>query len=70
MQLAGRIEKLPPYLFVEINRKIAEKRARGEEIITFAIGDPDLPTPPHVLERLCEAAITKHKTKESRAEKQ
>ncbi|MFC1990913.1 LL-diaminopimelate aminotransferase [Chloroflexota bacterium] len=56
MKLARRIEKLPPYLFVEINKKIAEKRAKGEEIITFAIGDPDIPTPPHIIDRLCQAA--------------
>ncbi|MBM4448780.1 MAG: LL-diaminopimelate aminotransferase [Chloroflexi bacterium] len=56
MRLAKRVEKLPPYLFVEISRKIAEKKARGEEVISFAIGDPDIPTPPHVIDRLCEAA--------------
>lgn len=56
MKVAGRIEKLQPYLFVEINRKIAEKKAKGEDIISFAIGDPDLPTPPHVIERLCREA--------------
>ncbi len=56
MRLSRRIEKLPPYLFVEINKKIAEKRARGEEIISFAIGDPDIPTPPHIIDRLCKEA--------------
>lgn len=56
MRVAKRIEKLPPYLFVEISRKIAEKQARGEEVISFAIGDPDIPTPPHIIERLCQAA--------------
>lgn len=56
MKLSGRIEKLQPYLFVEINKKIAEKRAKGEEIISFAIGDPDIPTPPHIIDRLCQAA--------------
>jgi len=56
MRLAKRVEKLPPYLFVEINRKIAEKKARGEEVISFAIGDPDIPTPQHVINRLCVAA--------------
>ena len=56
MKLASRVEKLPPYLFVGITRKIAEKRAKGEEIISFAIGDPDLPTPEHIVDRLCEAA--------------
>ena len=56
MKIARRIEALKPYLFVEINKKIAEKRARGEEVISFAIGDPDIPTPPHVIKKLCEAA--------------
>ena len=56
MELAERIRKLPPYLFVEISRKIAEKRAQGVDIVTFGIGDPDLPTPKHILEALKEAA--------------
>ena len=56
MKMARRIENLPPYLFVEIIKKINEKRAKGEEVISFAIGDPDMPTPPHIMERLCQAA--------------
>ena len=56
MKFSRRMEKLRPYLFVEINKKIAEKRAKGEEIISFAIGDPDIPTPPHIIDRLCQAA--------------
>ena len=56
MKLSKRVENLPPYLFVEISRKIAEKKARGEAIISFAIGDPDIPTPSHIIERLCQAA--------------
>jgi LL-diaminopimelate aminotransferase len=56
MQLAHRIDKLPPYLFVEISRKIAEKRAQGVDVISFGIGDPDIPTPPHVIDALVEAA--------------
>ena len=56
MRMARRIEHLPPYLFVEINRKIAEKRANGENIISFATGDPDIPTPEHIIEKLCIAA--------------
>jgi LL-diaminopimelate aminotransferase len=56
MKLARRVEKLPPYLFVEISRKIAEKKAKGKEVISFGIGDPDLPTPPHIISRLCSAA--------------
>ena len=56
MRLARRIEKLPPYLFTAISRKIAEKRAAGVDVISFAIGDPDLPTPRHILDALHEAA--------------
>jgi LL-diaminopimelate aminotransferase len=56
MQLARRVQQLPPYLFAEISRKIAEKRAQGVDVISFGIGDPDLPTPPHVVEALKRAA--------------
>lgn len=56
MRLSKRLDKLPPYLFVEINRKIAEKKARGEDIISFAIGDPDMPTPSNIIDELCRAA--------------
>ena len=56
MRLSRRIERLKPYLFVEINKKIAEKKAKGEEVISFAIGDPDIPTPSHIIERLCQSA--------------
>ncbi|MXW31432.1 MAG: LL-diaminopimelate aminotransferase, partial [Chloroflexi bacterium] len=49
MQLANRLDQLPPYLFLEISRKIAEKRAQGMDVISFGIGDPDIPTPKHIL---------------------
>ncbi len=56
MKVARRIEGLQPYLFVEINKKIAEKRAKGEEVINFAVGDPDFPTPPNIIESFAKAA--------------
>jgi LL-diaminopimelate aminotransferase len=56
MRTAKRIEKLPPYLFAEIDRKVAEAKARGADIISFGVGDPDLPTPPHIVDALVEAA--------------
>ncbi|MDP6633172.1 MAG: aminotransferase class I/II-fold pyridoxal phosphate-dependent enzyme, partial [Dehalococcoidales bacterium] len=56
MKIAKRMETLPPYLFVEISRKIAEKKAKGEDVISFGIGDPDIPTPAHIIERLCREA--------------
>jgi len=54
--MAKRIENLPPYLFVEITKRIAEKKAKGEDVISFAIGDPDIPTPPHIIDKLVQAA--------------
>ena len=56
MRTAKRIEKLPPYLFAEIDRKVAEAKARGADIISFGVGDPDLPSPPHVIEALQKAS--------------
>ena len=56
MKFANRIEKLPPYLFAQISKKVAEKKAQGIDVISFGIGDPDLPTPPHILDALAAAA--------------
>ena len=56
MEIADRIKDLPPYLFVTISKKIAEKKAQGEEIISFGIGDPDMPTPVGILDSLCQHA--------------
>ncbi|TET25471.1 MAG: LL-diaminopimelate aminotransferase [Dehalococcoidia bacterium] len=56
MKLSRRISNLPPYFFVEITKKIAEKKARGEDVVSFAVGDPDLPTPNHVIDQICRAA--------------
>ncbi len=56
MRTSNRIAKLPPYLFVEISRKIAAKRAQGVDVITLAIGDPDIPTPAHIVDALVAAA--------------
>ena len=56
MRRSKRIEKVPPYLFVGISRKKAEKKAKGIEVIDFGIGDPDIPTPAPIVETLREAA--------------
>src|ERR1043166_3158262 len=53
---AQRIQELPPYLFAEIDRKKNALKAKGVDIISLGIGDPDLPTPPHIVARLREAA--------------
>jgi LL-diaminopimelate aminotransferase len=55
-ETADRLKQLPPYLFKEIDRKKVEVRARGVDIIDLGIGDPDLPTPPHIIEALKRAA--------------
>ena len=57
MEFASRIDRVPPYLFVGISRKIAEKRAQGIDVISFGIGDPDIPTPENVVEKLRETAL-------------
>ncbi len=56
MKFANRIARVPPYIFVQISRKIAEKRAQGIDVISFGVGDPDLPTPNYIVDALCEAA--------------
>jgi LL-diaminopimelate aminotransferase len=56
METAQRIKALPPYLFAQIDKKIAEAKARGVDVISFGIGDPDLPTPEHIVKKLQEKA--------------
>ena len=56
MQPSSRLERLPPYLFAELERKIREKRAAGVDVISLGIGDPDTPTPQHVIDALAAAA--------------
>jgi LL-diaminopimelate aminotransferase len=56
MQSSSRLDRLPPYLFAELERKISEKKAAGVDVISLGIGDPDTPTPGPVIEALAEAA--------------
>ena len=56
IEQADRLKMLPPYLFAEIDRKKAALAARGVDIISLGIGDPDLPTPPHIIDRLKSSA--------------
>ncbi|MBW8911523.1 MAG: aminotransferase, partial [Sphingomonas sp.] len=51
-----RIKRLPPYVIAEVNAMRAAARARGEDIIDLGMGNPDLPPPPHVIDKLCEVA--------------
>ena len=54
-----RIRRLPPYLFAEVNEMKAAARARGEDIIDLGMGNPDLPTPQHIVDKLKETADNK-----------
>jgi LL-diaminopimelate aminotransferase len=56
MDRADRLKRLPPYLFQEIDRLKAELMAKGVDVINLGVGDPDLPTPGHIVEELGKAA--------------
>jgi LL-diaminopimelate aminotransferase len=55
MKPSERLNKIPPYLFAELERKIAAKKAAGEDVISLGIGDPDRPTPALIVEAAQEA---------------
>ncbi|MFH1089980.1 MAG: LL-diaminopimelate aminotransferase, partial [Pseudomonadota bacterium] len=52
---ADRLKALPPYLFKELDRMRDEVKAKGVDIIDLGVGDPDRPTPDHIIDRLCQA---------------
>lgn len=56
MEEFGRMKRLPPYVFSIVNELKSKARARGEDIIDFGMGNPDQPTPKHIVDKLCEAA--------------
>ena len=56
IEQADRLKQLPPYLFAELDRKKAEARSRGVDVIDLGVGDPDLPTPDNIIHKLAEAA--------------
>src|SRR5215210_7303877 len=56
MRPSERLSRIPPYLFAELERKIADKRAQGVDVISLGIGDPDTPTPELVIDELARAA--------------
>jgi LL-diaminopimelate aminotransferase len=56
MRVSERMRQLPPYHFADANARIAAKRASGVDVISLAMGDPDMPTPDPVIDRLCETA--------------
>jgi len=56
MEEFKRIKRLPPYVFSIVNELKVKARAQGEDIIDFGMGNPDLPTPDHIVDKLVEAA--------------
>jgi len=58
IDFSERLKKLPPYLFVEIDRAKREARSQGRDVIDLGIGDPDLPTPDFIIEALNKAAAS------------
>ncbi|MDQ6812092.1 MAG: LL-diaminopimelate aminotransferase [Actinomycetota bacterium] len=55
MRPSERLERIPPYAFAQLERKIAAKRAAGVDVISLGIGDPDRPTPPLIVQAMQEA---------------
>ena len=55
MKLAKRLERIPPYMFAELEKRIAAKKEAGVDVISLGIGDPDLPTPPHIVDAMIKA---------------
>ncbi len=61
MKPSKRLERIPPYAFAQLERKIAEKKAEGIDVISLGIGDPDRPTPALIVEAMQEA-VTERET--------
>src|SRR3954468_4281271 len=55
MRPSKRLDRLPPYLFARLEKKIAEKKEQGVDVISLGIGDPDIPTPQLVVDALRDA---------------
>ena len=55
MRTTERLSRIPPYLFAELERKIEQKKAAGVDVISLGIGDPDMPTPEHIVRAMTEA---------------
>ena len=63
-----RVKRLPPYVFAEVNRLKAAARARGADIVDLGMGNPDMPTPQHIVDKLCET-VAKPRTNRYSASK-
>jgi LL-diaminopimelate aminotransferase len=57
MEVSRRLKSIPPYVFAEIDKKRQAAVAKGVDVINLGIGDPDQPTPPHIVEAMREAVL-------------
>jgi len=53
--IANKLTRIPPYVLAKVTAETKAARARGEDIIDFGMGNPDLPTPQHIVDKLVEA---------------
>ncbi|MGD9243278.1 MAG: aminotransferase class I/II-fold pyridoxal phosphate-dependent enzyme, partial [Desulfobacterales bacterium] len=60
MSKFARLDRLPPYVFAQVNAIKMEARRKGEDIIDLGMGNPDLGTPQHIVDKLLEAAQKPH----------
>ncbi len=56
MRELEKLKRLPPYVFTEVNRIKDAARAKGSDIIDFGMGNPDIPTPKHIVDKLIETS--------------
>ena len=57
MEDLEKLNRLPPYVFAEVNRIKDSARSKGKDIIDFGMGNPDIPTPRHIVDKLIEAVM-------------
>ena len=57
MRELEKLERLPPYVFTEVNRIKDLARSQGKDIIDFGMGNPDIPTPKHIVDKLVETSL-------------
>ena len=58
MKKLEKLDRLPPYVFAEVNRIKDDARAKGKDIIDFGMGNPDSPTPKHIVDKLIAVSYT------------
>src|SRR5579872_3367738 len=57
MEIAQRLKSIPPYIFAELDQKVQTVASKGVDVINLGRGDPDQPTPPHIVESMRQALL-------------